>query len=91
MAELSRTARFYKENKAARLKKAAYQKEFNKKPEQRKKRSELTMLNRKMGKKGDGKDVSHTSKGVVLKSQSINRASKSDSAGDKRARGTKSK
>ena len=91
MAELSRTAKFYKENKAARLKKAAYQKEFNKKPEQRKKRSELTMLNRKMGTKGDGKDVSHTSKGVKLKPQSVNRGSKMDAAGDRRARGTKKK
>ena len=91
MGELSRTAKFYKENKAARLKKAAYQKEFNKKPEQRKRRSELTMLNRKMGTKGDGKDVSHTSKGVMLKPQSINRGSKTNSAGDRRARGTKCK
>jgi len=91
MGELSRTAKFYRDNKAARLKKAAYQKEFNKKPEQRKRRSELTMLNRKMGTKGDGKDVSHTSKGVVLKPQSINRGSKTNSAGDRRARGTKCK
>jgi len=91
MGELSRTAKFYKENKAARLKKAAYQKEFNKKPEQRKRRSELTMLNRKMGTKGDGKDVSHTSKGVMLKPQSINRGSKTNSAGDRRARGAKCK
>ena len=91
MGELSRTAKFYRDNNAARLKKAAYQKEFNKKPEQRKRRSELTMLNRKMGTKGDGKDVSHTSKGVVLKPQSINRGSKTDSAGDRRARGTKCK
>ena len=91
MGELSRTAKFYRDNKAARLKKAAYQKEFNKKPEQRKRRSELTMLNRKMGTKGDGKGVSHTSKGVVLKPQSINRGSKTNSAGDRRARGTKCK
>jgi hypothetical protein len=91
MGELSRTAKFYRDNKSARLKKAAYQKEFNKKPKQRKRRSELTMLNRKMGTKGDGKDVSHTSKGVVLKTQSINRGSKTDSAGDRRARGTKCK
>jgi len=44
-----------------------------------------------MGTKGDGKDVSHTSKGVVLKPQSINRGSKTNSAGDRRARGTKCK
>jgi len=44
-----------------------------------------------MGTKGDGKGVSHTSKGVVLKPQSINRGSKTNSAGDRRARGTKCK
>ena len=38
-----------------------------------------------------GKDASHTSHGIVYKSSSSNRGSKSDTAGDKRARGGKKK
>lgn len=83
---------YYDANPDTKKKKDAYNKEFNKKPEQRKKRSELSVLNKKMIKegkasKGDGKDLSHTKNGIVLKKKSVNRASKSDSAGDKRSRG----
>lgn len=88
MGELSRTAKFYRKSKRGRKKRLRYQKRYNKRPEERKRRSELTMLNRKMGEKGDGKDVSHNSNGkVTLKPQSVNRGSKSDTQGDKRARG----
>ena len=41
MAAKSKTAKFYQENPTARKKKDAYNTEFNKKPSQRKKRSEL--------------------------------------------------
>ena len=38
---------------------------------------------------GDGKDVAHTKRGLVLKKESANRGSKTDSPGDRRARGCK--
>lgn len=89
-----KTARYYDANPEAKAKKDAYNKEFNKKPEQRAKRAELSKINREhqksgKGRVGDGKDVSHTKNGVVLKKASINRGSKSDSQGDVRARGGK--
>ncbi len=93
---VSKSARYYQTHPEARKRKAAYDKEFNKKPEQREKRSELTMHNREHDKKygkasRKGKDASHTSHGIVYKKTSVNRGSKSDTAGDKRARGGKRK
>ena len=93
---VSRTAKFYHTHPEARRKKAEYDKEFNKKPEQRKKRSELTQINREHDKKYGkesrrGKDASHTKNGIVYKKSSVNRGSKSDTAGDRRARGGKKK
>ncbi len=90
---MKKTAKYYAENPKARAKKAAYDKEFGKKPEQRAKRAELVKINRKNGTYGnrDGMDWSHTKNGVVLKTASENRGSKSDSEGDKRARGGKKK
>jgi len=93
---VSKTAQYYRTHPKARAKKAEYDKKFNEKPEQRKKRSELVQKNRehdeKYGKDSRaGKDASHTSHGIVYKSSSANRGSKSDTAGDKRARGGKKK
>ena len=93
---VSRTAKYYHTHPEARKKKAEYDKEFNKKPEQRKKRSELTQINREHDKKYGkesrrGKDASHTKNGIVYKKSSVNRGSKSDTAGDRRARGGKKK
>lgn len=93
---VSKTARYYRTHPKARAKKKAYDKKFNQKPEQRKKRSELTQHNRehdsKYGKSSRaGKDASHTSHGIVYKKSSVNRGSKKDSAGDRRARGGKKK
>lgn len=92
----SRTAEYYRTHPKAREKKKEYDKEFNKKPEQREKRSELVQHNREHDKKygkssRNGKDASHTSHGIVYKSSSANRGSKSDTAGDRRARGSKRK
>lgn len=88
----SRSAEFYSKNKKSRDKKAAYDKKFNAKPEQRKKRSALNKYNRENpnSKKGDGKDAYHKGNRIAgLKNQSKNRGSKSDSPGDRRARGKK--
>jgi hypothetical protein len=90
----SKTSKFYASNPDARKKRLEYQAEFNKRPDQVKKRVELNAVNKKnhssgKTKVGDGKDVSHTKSGLKLKSASTNRGSKSDSPGDRRARGTK--
>ena len=89
----SKSAKFYQENPAARKKKDAYNTEFNKKPSQRKKRSELVSERRKRGIYGkfDGKDLAHTSTGLRLKSAKKNRGSNNDMPGDRRARGKKNK
>ena len=85
----SKSSKYYAKNPAARKKKAAYDKKFNSSPSQIEKRWRLNKENRERGTygNGDGKDVSHTKNGTVLKPQSINRGSKTDQPGDRRARG----
>jgi hypothetical protein len=62
-----KTARFLRANPESREKKAEYDKEFNKKPEQRAKRSELSTVRRKRGIAGKGgKDMSHTTDGRIV-------------------------
>lgn len=86
---MKKSAKYYNSNPKAKAKKAEYDKEFNKKPEQVKKRSELNKINREKGTYGNGDklDVSHTKDGIKMKPQSKNRGSKSDMPGDKRSRG----
>lgn len=94
MAAKSRSAKYYASNPVARKKKAATDKKINSRPEQVKKRVEANKARRRAkaaGKNIEGKDASHTKKGIVFKKSSVNRGSKSDSAGDRRARGTKKK
>jgi hypothetical protein len=88
-----RTAKYYAANPGAKKRHNDYQKEYNKSPDQVRKRVELNAENRKRGTygNGDGLDASHTKGGIVMKSASSNRGSKSDMPGDKRARGTKNK
>lgn len=91
---MGRTADYYKKNPKARAKKAAYDKKFNAQPEQIKKRSGLMKHNREADKRGvdrRGKDASHTKNGIVYKPSSVNRGSKTDAPGDRRARGGKKK
>jgi hypothetical protein len=88
----SRSAEFYNSHPKSKAKKAAYDKKHNAKPEQRKKRAELNKYNRDKGTygNGDGKDASHKGGKIAgLEKASKNRGSKSNSAGDKRARGKK--
>tara|TARA_R100001163_G_C4995704_1_gene146673 strand:- start:246 stop:509 length:264 start_codon:yes stop_codon:yes gene_type:complete len=72
------SAQKYKANPASAANKAKYDKEYNKRPEQRAKRSELTTARRKAKKMGlalTGKDLSHTkSGGLVLEDSKKNRA-----------------
>jgi len=92
-----KSTNYYNANPEAKKKKLAYAKEYNKNTKEVKKRTELNKINRENAKKGigsvgDGKDVSHIKGGkTILKSQSVNRGSNSDMAGDKRARPKKKK
>lgn len=93
---VARSTKYYRSHPEARKKKKEYDTEFNKKPEQVKKRVELKKKNEEHDKKygkasRKGKDLSHTSNGLVYKKSSTNRGSKSDTAGDRRARGGKKK
>ena len=90
MSKLSKSALYYRKNATARKKKAEYDTKLNSKKSQVKKRVEANRARRKAkaaGKDVRGKDASHTKNGIVFKDSSKNRGSKSDSAGDKRARG----
>jgi len=76
---------------AKRRYKEEYRK-FQSSEEQKKKRAARNKARRKAikngtVKKGDDKDMSHTKNGVVKKPRSVNRGSKKDMPGDKRARG----
>ena len=87
---MKKTAKYYSENPEARKVKLAYQKEYNKKPEQRKKRAELVKVNREADKKGidrTGKDYDHSVKKHVKSSTNRGRNSKNGGTkGDIRAR-----
>ena len=72
---LSRTALFYRKNAKSRKKKLEYDKLFQKRREQVKKRVECNAYNRRNGKKGDNMDCSHKKNGkIVLEHRSSNRA-----------------
>ncbi len=84
---MKRTAKFYASHPESRAKHVAYQATYNKKPREVKKRVELNRANRKTNGYHDGKDLAHVGNKLVKKSPSKNRGSKSDQAGDRRARG----
>jgi len=93
-SKLSRSGKYYRDNKKARRKKAKTDKKVNARPEQKKKRRELGKIRRKAKKAGKnikGKDASHTRSGIRFVSPSKNRGSKSNTAGDRRARGRRKK
>jgi hypothetical protein len=73
----SRTQKYYDKNPDAKKRKAAYDSLYHSTPERRKYRSKLNKANREAGTygNGDGKDMSHTKSGKLVKeSQSKNRA-----------------
>ena len=85
---------YYRDNPESYRKKLASQKEINKRPEERKRRSELVKKNREAGTygNGDGKDYDHAT-GKMTKA-SINRGRNGKNGtpgtkGDKRSRGGK--
>lgn len=89
---MGKSTEYYRTHPKARKKKAETDKKINARPEQKAKRRELGRKNYKTDKlKGKayrkGKDLCHTAKGLRYKSRSANRGSKSDTAGDRNARG----
>ena len=69
----SRTAEYYRKNPAARRRRLKQQSRYQK--TEVSKRVQLNRINRKVGKKGDGKDVSHCEGGSTrLEKASKNRA-----------------
>jgi len=73
----SKSAIYFQKNPEARKKKNAYNTAYHATPERKKYRVKLNKANRQAGTygNGDGKDMSHTKSGKLVKeSQSTNRA-----------------
>lgn len=84
------SAQYYKENPESLKKKREYQREYNKKPSQVEKRVELAKVNRERGTYGnnDGLDASHQKNGSIkMEKASKNRGNKTNTKGDRKARG----
>jgi hypothetical protein len=77
----------YKKKLAADVKRSTSPSGLAKRAELKRKRNEAIKKHGAASVKGN--DVSHTKNGTVLKKSSVNRGSKTDTAGDKRARGKK--
>ena len=72
----SRTQRYYDANPEANQRRLKQQSKYQKTKKGKKLKHDAYIGSLKIGKKGDGKDVSHTSKGVVLASPKANRSKK---------------
>ena len=88
----SSSAEYYRTHPSARARKAAYDTKFESSPAQKAKRRELARHNAVHDKKyvavsRKGMDASHTKSGIRYKQSSVNRGSKTDMAGDRKARG----
>lgn len=88
----SKSAKYYQTHPEARERKKSYDSKFEKSPSQMAKRRELARHNAEHDKKygaasRKGMDASHTKSGIRYKPSSVNRGSKTDMAGDRRARG----
>lgn len=71
----SKSAKYFASNPEAKAKKNAYNKEYHATTERKKYRAELNTANRKTKGYGDGKDLSHTKSGKLVKeSPKANRA-----------------
>ena len=89
---VGKSARYYRNNPEARKRKAKTDKAINSRKNQIRKRVEANRTRRRAKAKGKdvrGLDASHTKNGMRFKKTSKNRGSKSDSAGDRKARGGK--
>ena len=71
-----KTQKFYDANPEANQKRLKQQSKYQKTKKGKQLKHNAYVGSLKIGKKGDGKDVSHTSKGVVLASPKANRSKK---------------
>lgn len=71
-----RTQRYYDANPEANKRRLKQQSRYQKTKKGKKLKRNAYLASLKIGKKGDGKDVSHTSKGVILASPKANRSKK---------------
>jgi len=71
-----RTQRYYDANPAANQKRLKQQSRYQKTKKGKQLKHNAYLGSLKIGKKGDGKDVSHTKNGVVLASPKANRSKK---------------
>ena len=71
-----RTQRYYDANPDANKRRLKQQDRYQRTKKGAKLRHDAYKASLKIGKVGDGKDVSHTSKGVILASPKANRARK---------------
>lgn len=83
---------YYRTHPEARKKKAKKDTEIQSRPDQKRKKRERARKNYETDKKKGkgwrkGKDLSHTKNGLRYKTVKANRGSKSDTKGDKNARG----
>ena len=88
----SSSAEYYRTHPKARERKKRYDTRFESSPAQKAKRRELAKHNAVHDKKygaasRKGMDASHTKAGIRYKPSSVNRGSRTDMAGDRRARG----
>ena len=77
MAASGKSSKYYKSNREALMVKRAYQRKYNKKPSEVKRRVALKRINRQKGTYGnnDGRDASHRKDGTVfMEKASKNRA-----------------
>lgn len=86
-SQLSKTAKYYRDNPEARKKKSATDSKVNSRPSQKKKRAELGKKNREADKRGvdrRDKDFDHAVGRYVKSSTNRGRAEKSRLKGSKR-------
>ena len=88
----SSSAEYYRTHPAARARKKKYDTRLESSPAQKANRRELARHNAAHDKKygaasRNGMDASHTRSGIRYKPSSVNSGSKTDMAGDRRARG----
>lgn len=89
---VSESAKYYRTHPEARERKKRYDSKFEKSPSKMAKRRELARHKSEHDKKygaasRKGMDASHTKSGIRYKPSSVNRGSRTDMPGDRRARG----
>lgn len=75
-AKKKSTSEYYKKNAEARRKRLKYQKEYDKKPRQKKRRAELVKINREAGTYGNGDNLDYDHGERKFMSAKKNRAKK---------------